>query len=116
MPAAIDRSVSEVLRDIVGNVQTIVRSEVRLAKTEIREEASKARLAVVLIGGGAVTAIFAALFLLLAGVFALILFVPAWAAALIVGATLAIIAALVLSAGTKRFKQLGTAPHPTAQT
>lgn len=116
MPAASDRSVSEVLHDIVSNLQTIVRSEVRLAKTEIQEEASRAKAALFLILGGAVTAVLAAVFVLLAAVFALIRVVPAWAAALIVGAVVAIIAGLLLSAGTKRFKQLNAAPHRTAQT
>ena len=36
--AAADRSFSDVLQDIIGNVQEMVRSEVRLAKTEIREQ------------------------------------------------------------------------------
>jgi uncharacterized membrane protein YqjE len=38
-----DRSLSDVLQDILRNVQEMVRSEVRLAKTEIREEAVKAK-------------------------------------------------------------------------
>ena len=33
-----DRSLTEVVEDIIGNIQQIVRSEVRLAKTEIQEE------------------------------------------------------------------------------
>ena len=37
-----DRSVTNVLQDIVSNVQEIVRSEVRLAKAEIKEETGKA--------------------------------------------------------------------------
>jgi hypothetical protein len=36
-----DRSFADVFQDILHNVQEIVRSEVRLAKTEIREEAVK---------------------------------------------------------------------------
>lgn len=32
------RSISELLRDIVENIQEIVRSELLLAKTEIKEE------------------------------------------------------------------------------
>ena len=46
--AAGDRSLSDVLQDIIRNVQEIVRSEVRLAKTEIREEAAKARSSMLL--------------------------------------------------------------------
>ena len=42
--AAEDRSFSDVVQDILRNVQEIVRSEVRLAKTEIREEAVKAKI------------------------------------------------------------------------
>ena len=33
-----ERSVSDVLQDIVRNLQDMVRSEIRLAKVEIREE------------------------------------------------------------------------------
>ena len=55
--AAGDRSLSEVLQDIIHNVQEIVRSEVRLAETEIREEAAKAKSSTLWITAGAVTAI-----------------------------------------------------------
>jgi putative superfamily III holin-X len=79
-----ERSVSEVLQDIVGNIQDIVRSEVRLAKTEVGEELTKAKAASLAIGGGALSGIFSASFLLLAIVYALSRVVPDWAAALIV--------------------------------
>ena len=39
------RSVPEVLQNIVSNLQEIIRSEFRLAKTEIKEEASLSRQA-----------------------------------------------------------------------
>ena len=43
--SAEDRSLSEVLQDIIRNLQDIVRSEVRLARKEIGEEADKAKFA-----------------------------------------------------------------------
>ena len=49
-----DRSFADVLQDIVGNIQEIVRSEVRLAKAEISEEARKAKPAGLSIAAGAV--------------------------------------------------------------
>jgi uncharacterized membrane protein YqjE len=104
--AAEDRSLSDVLQDVIRNVQEIVRSEVRLAKTEIREEAARAKSATLLLGAGAVTAIFAILFLLLTIVYALALVMPSWAAALIVGAALAVTASVTLPAGVRRFKQI----------
>ena len=52
-----ERTISTVLQDIIANVQDIVRSEVRLAKTEVQEELGKARSAGLLLGIGAVAAI-----------------------------------------------------------
>ena len=114
--AAGDRSLSDVLQDIIRNVQEIVRSEVRLAKTEIREEAAKARSSMLLLAAGAVTAIFAIVFLLLTIVYALTLVTPGWAAALIVGTVLAVVASVMLTAGVRRFKQIHPTPERTIET
>jgi uncharacterized membrane protein YqjE len=114
--SASDRSVSDVLQDIIGNIQEIVRSEVRLAKFELREEASRAKAAGVLLGAGGVTAGFAVLFLLVAAVYALSLVVPNWAAALIVAAVLGIAAAVILSAGMQRVRRVHPAPERTVET
>ena len=114
--AAGDRSVSDVLQDIIRNVQEIVRSEVRLAKTEIREEAAKTKSSGLLLGAGAVAAIFALLFLLLTIVYALALVMPNWAAALIVGAALAVVASVIFTAGLKQFKQIHPTPERTVET
>jgi uncharacterized membrane protein YqjE len=114
--AAEDRSLSDVLQDVIRNVQEIVRSEVRLAKAEIREEAAKTKSATLLLGAGAVTAIFAILFLLLMIVLALALVMPSWAAALIVGAALAVVAGVTLPAGIRRFKLIHPTPERTVET
>ena len=39
-----DGSISDILHDAVGNVQEIIRSELRLAKTEFREEAGEGQV------------------------------------------------------------------------
>ena len=111
-----DRSLSEVLQDILRNLQDIVRSEVRLAKTELREEADKVKSSALLTGAGAVTALFALLFLLLTIVYALSLVLPIWAAALIVGSVLAVFAALLLMVGVRHFKQIHPVPERTVET
>jgi uncharacterized membrane protein YqjE len=114
--SASERSFSDVLQDIVRNIQEIVRSEVRLAKTEIRQEAAKVKPAGVLIASGALTGLFAVLFLLLMIVYALSLVMPSWAAALIVAIALAIVAGGTLSSGIKRFKQIHATPERTVET
>jgi uncharacterized membrane protein YqjE len=114
--AAGDRSLSDVFQDILRTVQEIVRSEVRLAKTEIREEAAKAKSSTLLLGAGAVTAIIAMLFLLLTIVYALARVMPSWAAALIVRAGLAVVASVILKAGIRRFKKIHPTPERTVGT
>jgi uncharacterized membrane protein YqjE len=114
--AAVDRSFSDLLQDIIRNVQEIVRSEVRLAKTEIREEAAKTKASMVLLGAGAVTGLFAILFLLLMIVSALALVMPNWAAALVVGAALAVAAGVMLAGGVKSFQRIHPTPDRTVET
>jgi uncharacterized membrane protein YqjE len=105
-----ERSIADVLQDIIRDVQEIVRSEMRLAKTELREEAAKAKTAAGLLGAAAVTALFAVFFVLLTVVDALALVMPRWAAALIVGVGLAVIATVMVMAGLTRLKQIQATP------
>ena len=108
------RSIPEILQDVLSNIQDIVRAEVRLAKAELGEELSRARAGGLLVGVGAVAAIFSALFLLLACVYALGLVMPNWAAALIVAAAVGVAAAVTLGLGLKRFKSIQAAPKTAA--
>ena len=111
-----DRSFAEVLQDIVRGVQEIVRSEVRLAKVELREEVGKTKSSVIMLGAGGVAGLFAALFLLFMIVAALSLVMPSWAANLIVGVVLAIAAAVMLSMGMSRYRLINAKPARTVQT
>jgi uncharacterized membrane protein YqjE len=54
MGIQVQRSIPEVLQDIVGNLQEIIRSEFRLAKAELKEEASRASKPVATFGIGLV--------------------------------------------------------------
>jgi hypothetical protein len=112
--AASIRSIPEILKDVLTNIQEIVRAEVRLAKAELGEELSRARSGGLLIAVGAVAAIFSALFLLLACVYVLGRVMPNWAAALMVAAAVGIAAAVMLSVGLKRFKTIQAAPKTAA--
>jgi uncharacterized membrane protein YqjE len=108
------RSIPEILQDVLTNIQDIVRAEVRLAKAELGEELNRARSGGLLIGVGAVAAIFSTLFLLLACVYALGRVMPNWAAALIVAAAVGVAAAVTLGIGLKRLKSIQAAPKTAA--
>jgi uncharacterized membrane protein YqjE len=108
------RSIPEILQDVLTNIQDIVRAEVRLAKAELGEELNRARSGGLLIGVGAVAAIFSTLFLLLACVYALGRVVPNWAAALIVAVAVGVAAAVTVGLGWKRLKTIQAAPKTSA--
>ncbi len=101
-----ERSISDVLQAIVGNVQDIVRSEVRLAKSELTVELVKVKAAAPMLIVGGAAALLAALFLMWAAVYALAIVLPIWAAALIVTALLAIVGGATLSAGMKTLRRV----------
>ncbi len=110
-----ERSIADVLRDIATNIQEIVRSEIRLARVELTEEGRKFTLSARALAIGAVVALYGLGFVLLAAMFALELVLPAWAAAVILGAVLLICASIAISAGVKSMKTL-KAPVKTMQT
>jgi uncharacterized membrane protein YqjE len=94
-----ERSVSDVLQDIFGNVQDIVRSEVRLAKVEIQTEAGKTARAAKSLVAGAVLGLYAGGLLLLAAVYRLSIVLAPWLAALVVGVFLLVIAVILYQRG-----------------
>ena len=108
-----DRSFADVLQDIVGNIQEIVRSEVRLAKAEISEEARKAKPAGVWMGIGAVFGFGAVLVGLLAGVYGLSTVMPNWAAALAVSLASGVFAAAAARTGVMHLMRIDPTPDKT---
>lgn len=111
-----DRSVSDVLGDIVANVQHIVRAEVRLAKVETRDELLKMTSSVVFFAAGGVLGALGTGVLLLAAVYALSLAMPSWAAAIVVAAATGIVAAVCIVVGVRNLKQITLSPPKTVAT
>ena len=109
------RSVPELLQNIVGNLQEIIRSEFRLAKTEVKEEAAKAAKPAATFGAGLVLGFYGIGFLLLAAVYGLSTVMAGWMAALLVGAVLAIVAMALMSSSGKKLKRIDPTPDKTIQ-
>ena len=104
--AAQERSIADVLQDILRNIQEIVRSEVRLAKSELGDEFTKVKASAPLLVVGAVAGLLAAFFLAWAAFYALALVLPQWGAALIVAGVLAIVGGMTLAAGVKALQRV----------
>ncbi|MDQ0938522.1 putative membrane protein YqjE [Streptomyces sp. V1I1] len=111
-----DRSVGELLSAVTSDVQTLFRQEVELAKTEIREEATKAGKAAGMFGGAGFAGYMVALFLSLAAVFGLSNVMDAAWSALIITAVWAAIAAVLYAMGRTRMREVSPKPEQTVET
>ena len=110
------RSVPEILEDIVSNLTQIVQAEFRLAKTELKEGAEKAAVPGATLGAGLVVAFYGFGFLLLAAVYALSLIMAGWLATLVVGGVLVIAAGILIGAGGMKLKRMNLSPDKTIRT
>lgn len=108
-----ERALSDVLRDILRNLQEIFRSEVRLAKVEFREEARQAAAAAAWIAAGTIGALSAWALLLWTIAFALSTRMSMWAATLVLAVVLACVASVLMVAGIRRVKRIHPIPERT---
>lgn len=111
-----DRSIGELFSELAGETTTLVRQEIALAQTELTQKAVKTGKNVgFLVVGGAIA--YAALLAILAAVIiALGSVVPMWLSALIVGAAVGIIAAIMIFSSLNKLKNASLAPQQTIET
>ena len=105
-----ERSFTDILQDIVGNIQGIIRSEILLAKSELREQARTGLAAGKSLGVGIVISFFGATFLLLGIASVLALFLPQWAALMIMAIVLLIIGLTLVRVSQKRLQEVHLTP------
>jgi Flp pilus assembly protein TadB len=98
------RSVAEVLSDVLFNLQEILRAEIRLAHFQARAELRTFRSAGALMMVGVLGGLLSAFFLLLTIVAALSLIISVWVAALLVAIVMAVVCAVLLRSGAKRMR------------
>jgi hypothetical protein len=109
-----NRSITDLLGDLSGNVSTLFRKEIQLARAETSEKVSQAMMAIGAIAGGLVLALGALLVLLQALVIALTnLGVPAGWASLIVGVLVAGTAYAFIQKGINDLKAERLTPDRT---
>ena len=109
-----DRSLKDLLGDLSGNITTLFRKEIQLARAETSEKISQVGYAIGSIAGGAILALAALIVLLQALVIGITeAGVPAGWAALIVGVVVAAIAYGLIHKGTSDLKAGNLAPTRT---
>jgi hypothetical protein len=110
------RSTSEILRDVVSDVQDLLRSEVRLAKAEVSEQAQRAKSAGVYIGGLAIAGLLAAMCFVAFVIALLSLAIPVWAGALIMTFLLGVAGGLLWVQVRNRLCNFHAVPEQTVKT
>jgi hypothetical protein len=110
------RSITQILQEIVNRVSAIIRSEIRLATTEIRQDAGAYLRAIAYLVVAGVLACLGLGFVLLGAMFALEAVVAAWLAAVLIGVVVGIVAAVAFFKGRKKIRLASLRPAMTLKT
>lgn len=115
-PREADRPIGELLRELGDEISTLVRQEIALAKVEIAEKTKPAIASAGMFGGTALLglgAFGAATAFLIAGI---AVWLPVWAAALIVTVVYGIVAFVLAQTGKKKLQEAAPlVPEQAAQ-
>ena len=112
-----ERPLGEVAKDLTSDVALLVRQEIELAKAEMAEKGRTAAPGLGMFGGAGVVGLCAAGALTAFLILVFSLFLPDWAAALIVGVVLAAVAFVLARQGKERIADAGKpVPEQTIET
>lgn len=98
-------SVGELVSRMSEQVSTLVRDELRLAQAELKQKGKRAGTGAGLAGGAGVLALFGVGALVTAAIAALAMVLPLWAAALVVGGAVLLLAGLLALTGIGQVKR-----------
>ena len=112
-PIVRERSVGELFGELATETSTLVRQEIHLATSELRQKASVAGKYSARVGAGAAVGLVAFMTLVSAIVLVVAYAIPLWASALIVGVVLAGIAYGLVRSGITAIKRADLRPTET---
>ena len=115
-PEPSDRSIKEIIDALRPQLQELVDRQVELARTELVPVGRQAGIAVGLLMTGAVFLFVFLILLSLTGVYALNLFLPLWASALIVSGILLLVGGILVGTGASVLRRLDPKPQRTIRT
>jgi uncharacterized membrane protein YqjE len=106
-------SVGATIGSIIEDLQGIVRGEVQLAKTELKEEAGQMGRGAGMVGAGVLFGLVGFIFLMLAVTYLLAEWVEMWIAAGIVALVLLVVAAILAMSGKNQISDANLTPDQT---
>jgi hypothetical protein len=112
-----DQPIGEIAKSLTSDLSLLLRQEVELAKAEMAQKGRTAVPGLGMLGGAGVFALCAAGALTACLVLVFSIFLPDWAAALIVGGALAAVAFVLIRQGKERIADAGKpVPEQTIET
>jgi Putative Actinobacterial Holin-X, holin superfamily III len=112
-----ERPIGEVAKELTSDLSLLVRQEIDLAKAEMTQKGRTAAPGLGMFGGAGIVALCAAGAIAASLVLVFALFLPDWAAALIVGTALAAVAYVLIKQGKERVAEAGKpVPEQTIET
>jgi uncharacterized membrane protein YqjE len=116
-PESYDRSLGDLLKDLMADISVLIRQEIALARIEMTNKAKIYARASAMMAVAAVLALFAMGVLTACIILAINVALPAWLAALIVGVVYLIIAGVFILVGMARLRRAGKPmPEQTIET
>lgn len=115
-PNVTGASVGDLISEVTGDLSTLMRQELELAKAEMKQEAVKSGKAAGMLGGAGFAAYMVALFLSIALWWGLANAMDEAWAALIVAAVWAIVAGVLAATGRKKMREVNPKPERTVDT
>ena len=111
-------SIGDLVRGILNDLRQLIREEVALARVEMREQASRAKLAASALGVAAAALAFGVMFLLVAIAVGIadLLDWPVWAGFLSMALLLTMGGVLMFAAGRRRLRMVHAVPEQTVET
>lgn len=110
-----ETSFAALLKELIAEIGQLFRQELRLARAETGEKLAQAQNGVIALVVGLLLAFSALLILLQAVVIALSEVMPAWAASVVVGGVIAIVAFILIRGGQNNLKLTNLAPTRTLE-
>lgn len=111
-----DRSIGTIVKELMENISTLIRSEIALLKWELKDTAAKLGSGAAMFAGAAFIAIFGLGFLFVTILLVLVrLGIPAWVSALIVTVALFVVAAVLAMIGKKKFQAAQYVPKESVE-
>ncbi len=101
-----DPSLGQLVSSVTGNVSSLVRLEIELAKSEVQQQVKQGAVGGGLAAMAGFLVLLAVILLSIAAALGLATVVPGWAAFLIVGGAYLLVAILLVLLGVRRFKKI----------